>query len=85
MNDLRDPMCVGHKLLSLAEAARKTHPELKLSVIADRSGLRCPPWEGDGFMSNDPAEHHSKTPQGANVGTEFSATRPPGFSESVIV
>lgn len=82
MKDNRDPTCVGLKLLLIADAVRKTHPEMKLSAIADANGLHCPPWTGDGFMSNNPAEHHSQTPQAhLAVGTSSASPSAPGFSE----
>ena len=82
MRDLRDPRCVGHKLLSIAEGLRVQRPSVEwpLATVADMSGLACPIWTGDGFMSNNPAEHHSKTPQDG-VGTKFGSPSSQGFSE----
>jgi len=78
MNDLRDPLVVGTQLLRL----RADTPKATLSEVYDSERIffeHLPPWTGNGLMSNDPAQHHSKTPQ--RVGTEFGSLSAPGFSE----
>lgn len=79
MKDLRDPRCVGHKLLVILEDARLSYPQQQwtASRVADANGLACPIYSST-LMSNDPAEHHSKTPQ--HVGTEFGAPSSQEFS-----
>lgn len=58
--DLRDPSLLGHLLLSIPKKRRK------LSQRFDHQSEwldMCPNWTGDGFMSTNPANHHSRTPQ----------------------
>lgn len=74
MKDLRDPLCVGETLLRTLSLWRNDAPDVSASVIADRyeeTLAAAPVWTGDGLMSNDPTEHHSKTSQAdAAVGAE---------------
>lgn len=57
--DLRDPAVLGWALLLVADGT-------PLSEAYDRHAwqlARVPAWRGNGLMSNDPDQHHSKTPQ----------------------
>lgn len=59
--DMRDPAALGKTLLLLA-SADGTPP----SAAYDRHARlleRVAAYDGGGLMSNDPALHHSKTPQ----------------------
>lgn len=59
--DLRDPAILGELLLRSARDSLRP-----LSGVYDRDAWlldRLPAWVGDGRMSNDPARHHSRTPQ----------------------
>lgn len=62
MKDLRDPQALGETLLLYRSGA----PLASLSQEADRHVWmlsRVPDYDGGGLMSNDPALHHSRTPQ----------------------
>lgn len=60
--DLRDPQKLGLRILSERE---KVKPRRKrLSKVIDWLPLASvPDYTGDGYMSNDPAKHHSRTSQ----------------------
>lgn len=67
---MRDPLALGELLLALQKR------RAPLSRVYDRNaGIleRVPPWAGDGLMSNDPAQHHSKVKQ-----THLTQTPAPG-------
>ena len=67
MRDLRDPSVLGQQLLRDQGGA-------SLSMTYDSAIQHyeaMPDWTGDDFMSSNPAEHHSKTPQ--NVSHQESA------------
>jgi hypothetical protein len=61
IRDLRDPLYLGTVLLGLPKLRRKLsrrydeHPIVMVSI---------PDWKGDGFMSSNPANHHSGVKQG---------------------
>lgn len=67
--DLRDPQALGKDLLAIARSARETYElpreQATLSQVYDLLGqhLDVPDYVGGGLMSNDPAKHHSRTPQ----------------------
>lgn len=54
MRDLRDPQKLGEAYLKVRA--------LNLPIV-DAVHMPCDPYQGDGFISSNPAEHHSKTPQ----------------------
>ena len=71
MRDLRDPQDLGSELLGLVAEERKEYPgaTVQPSTVADRyqhALEACPDWTGDGFMSSNPADHHSKVSQADN-------------------
>jgi hypothetical protein len=72
--DQRDPQLVGHKLIAIrAYLDREGATRLPLSRLADMNGLHVPDYDGSGPMSNDPAAHHSKTPQDVQLESDGGA------------
>jgi hypothetical protein len=70
VRDQRDPQKLGEKLLGDARAARETYrTDIPLSevYVAHIQYLDIPDYDGSGPMANDPAKHHSKTPQTVNL------------------
>lgn len=64
--DLRDPQALGKALLLW----RVDFGDMSLSECYDIPGFEpyfIPHYDGSGFMSADPAEHHSKTPQNIDL------------------
>lgn len=64
--DLRDPKALGETLLDQAPKVRSQYgAEIPLSEIYDIHVrlFSIPDWAGDGFMSTNPANHHSKVDQ----------------------
>jgi hypothetical protein len=55
--DQRDPQKLGEAYLAHRKAG---HPPGYAALLAQEG---CPDYDGSGPMANDPAEHHSKTPQ----------------------
>lgn len=60
MRDMRDPQEIGERLFALRSKTGWAVSTLVNEVIP---GLTIPDYTGGEFMSSDPAEHHSKTPQ----------------------
>lgn len=58
--DLRDPLFLGTALLRLPDRRRKLSKRYDRHPIEMKS---IPDWTGDGFMSTNPALHHSGTKQ----------------------
>jgi len=56
VRDLRDPALLGKKYLQLR--GRKRRVSIATAVKAE-----APPYRDGGYISNDPALHHSRTPQ----------------------
>ena len=54
MRDLRDPQLLGEEYLHLREAGLPIETAVRWPV---------PSYADGGHISNDPAQHHSKTPQ----------------------
>lgn len=73
VRDLRDPRALGERLLGDAGAVRGSFGlsagQAPLSQVYDLhvQHLDIPDYDGGGLMSNDPAKHHSRTPQDAYV------------------
>ena len=63
--DLRDPQLLGETILGLRKGKKR-----KLSSLVDENTqamMLVASYQDGDFMSNDPADHHSKTPQTAPV------------------
>lgn len=63
MRDLRDPQALGERIEKHRAAMAPWHREQPLSQYIDVMDLAVPDYDGGGLMSNDPALHHSRTPQ----------------------
>lgn len=69
MKDRRDPQALGEKLLGDARSARDAYElsreQAPLSQVYDLhvGHLEIADYDDGGLMSNDPAQHHSRTPQ----------------------
>lgn len=64
---MRDPQVLGARIL--AERARQGSKKKLSKVIAAMNLASVPDYTGGKFMSSDPSEHHSKTPQ--NIGNLY--------------
>jgi hypothetical protein len=67
--DLRDPLLLGWALLTTAARKRDaSQSDIPLAAVCDEvaQDFYVPDWTGDGFMSSNPALHHSKVAQDFN-------------------
>lgn len=66
MRDLRDPQKLGELLLEQAVHVRRAYgDDISLPEVYDEHVRFFPvsPYRDGGFISSNPADHHSQTPQ----------------------